>query len=39
MFEIFQITVSYSNAVLVAIMPHISNFAKALDLPIPQPVT
>jgi hypothetical protein len=38
-FEILQVTAAYSNAVLVAIMPHISNFAKALDLPIPQPVT
>jgi hypothetical protein len=38
-FAILQVTAAYSNAVLVAIMPHISNFAKALDLPIPQPVT
>lgn len=38
-FEILQITAAYSNAVLVAIMPHVSNFAKTLDLPIPQPVT
>ena len=38
-FEIIQVTAAYSNAVLVAIMPHVSNFAKALDLPIPQPVT
>ena len=38
-FEIFQVTVAYSNAVLVAIMPHISDFAKKLDLPIKQPVT
>jgi hypothetical protein len=30
---------AYSNAVLVAIMPHISDFTKQLDLPIPQPVT
>src|SRR5438477_870325 len=39
MFEIFQITAQYSNAVLLAIMPHVSDFAKRLDLPIPQPVT
>lgn len=39
MFEIFQVTAQYSNAVLVAIMPHISDFAAKLDLPIPQPIT
>ena len=38
-FEIIQVTAAYSNAVLVAIMPHVSDFAKALDLPIPQPIT
>lgn len=38
-FEILQVTAAYSNAVLVAIMPHVSNFSKTLDLPIPQPVT
>ncbi len=37
-FEIIQVTAAYSNAVLVAIMPHVSNFAKALDLPLPQPI-
>ncbi len=37
-FEIIQVTAAYSNAVLVAIMPHVSDFAKKLDLPIPQPV-
>jgi len=37
--EILQITAAYSNAMLVAIMPHISDFAKKLDLPTPQPVT
>lgn len=36
--EFFQITAAYSNAMLVAIMPHISDFAKKLDLPTPQPV-
>jgi hypothetical protein len=35
---IVQVTAAYSNAVLVAIMPHISDFAEKLDLPIPQPV-
>lgn len=38
-FELVQVTAAYSNAVLVAIMPHISDFSKKLDLPIPQPVT
>ena len=37
--EILQITAAYSNAMLVAIMPHFSDFAKKLDLPTPQPVT
>jgi hypothetical protein len=36
--EFFQITAAYSNAMLVAIMPHVSDFAKKLDLPLPQPV-
>lgn len=39
MFEIFQVTAQYSNAVLAAIMPYVSDFAKRLELPIPQPVT
>ena len=39
MFDIIQVTAQYSNAVLIAIMPHISDFSKKLDLPIPQPVT
>jgi hypothetical protein len=38
-FEILQVTAEYSNAVLVAIMPYVSDFAQRLDLPIPQPVT
>jgi hypothetical protein len=36
--ELVQITAQYSNAVLVAIMPHISNFAGDLNLPITRPV-
>jgi len=39
MFEFLQVTAEYSNAVLVAIMPYISDFARNLDLPIPQPIT
>lgn len=33
-----QITTQYSNAVLVAILPHISEFAQKLELPVPTPV-
>ena len=32
-------TATYSNAMLVAILPQISDFASKLDLPMPQPVT
>ena len=32
-------TATYSNAVLVAVLSHVSDCAKQLDLPIPQPVT
>jgi hypothetical protein len=37
-FEILQVTAAYSNAVLLAIMPHVADFAKKLELPISQPV-
>ena len=37
--ELLQITAQYSNAVLVAILPHVSDFAHKLNLPIPTPVT
>jgi hypothetical protein len=36
--QMIHMTATYSNAVLVAILPHISDFAKKLDLPIPQPI-
>ena len=39
MLQLIHMTATYSNAVLVAILPHISDCAKQLDLPIPQPVT
>lgn len=39
MFELVQVTAQYSNAVLVAILPHISDFARKLDLPVPMPIT
>jgi len=37
--ELIHMTLNYSNALLVAILPHISDFAKKLDLPVTQPVT
>ena len=37
--ELVHMTATYSNAMLVAILPHISDFSKKLDLPIPQPIT
>ena len=37
--ELIHMTAAYSNAVLVAILPHVSDFAKTLDLPIQQPIT
>jgi hypothetical protein len=39
MLQLIHMTVTYSNAMLVAILPHISNCAKQLDLPIEQPIT
>ncbi len=39
MYEILQVTAEYSNAVLVAIMPFVSDFATRLDLPMVKPVT
>lgn len=38
MTELVQITAQYSNAVLVAIMPYISDFAHKLNLPVSNPV-
>jgi hypothetical protein len=37
--ELIHMTATYSNALLVAILPHVSDFAKKLDLPMPQPIT
>ena len=39
MTDLVQITAQYSNAVLVAILPYVSEFAHKLNLPIPNPVT
>jgi hypothetical protein len=36
---LIHITAAYSNAVLVAILPHVNDFAKKMDLPIPLPIT
>jgi len=37
--ELIHMTVTYSNALLVAILPHVSDCAKKLNLPIVQPIT
>ena len=34
-----QVTAQYSNAVLMAIMPYISDVTHKFDLLVPQPVT
>jgi hypothetical protein len=39
MFELVQITAQYSNAVLVAVLPYVTDFSQKLDLPISTPVT
>lgn len=39
MLEFVQVTAQYSNAVLVAILPHVSDFAHRLNVPIALPVT
>lgn len=38
-FEWVQVTAQYSNAVLLAVLPYISNVAERLDLPVVRPVT
>src|SRR5882724_9671494 len=37
-FDLIHITAQYSNAVLVAILPYISDFARKLDLPVQTPI-
>ena len=39
MFTFIQVTAQYSNAVLVAVLPHISDFCQKLDLPVSSPIT
>ncbi|MDW7980283.1 MAG: hypothetical protein RMH97_06940 [Verrucomicrobiales bacterium] len=38
-FEIIRVTAEYSNAVLVAVLPYITDVAERLELPIQKPVT
>jgi hypothetical protein len=37
--EFIRVTAEYSNAVIVAVMPYVSDCAQKLDLPIPHPTT
>lgn len=37
--ELIHMTATYSNAMLVAILPQVSDFSAKLDLPIQQPIT
>jgi len=37
--QIIHVTAAYSNAVLVAILPHVNDFTKKIDLPISLPIT
>ena len=39
MLELVQVTAQYSNAVLVALLPYVSDFSKNMELPIPTPIT
>lgn len=39
MWELVQVTAQYSHAVLLAILPFVSDFSKRLDLPVPTPIT
>lgn len=36
---LIHVTAAYSNAVLIAILPHINDVAKKIDLPVPLPIT
>jgi hypothetical protein len=39
MMQLIHVTATYSNALLVAILPHVSDCAKQLNLPLSQPIT
>lgn len=36
--DFVQVTLAYSNAVVAAVLPHISDFSTKLELPLPQPI-
>jgi hypothetical protein len=37
--EYIRVTAEYSNAVLLATLPYVTDFSQKLDLPLPAPVT
>ena len=37
--EFIKVTAAYSNAVMAAMLPHFTDFARKLDLPVPVPIT
>jgi hypothetical protein len=37
--QLIHMTATYSNAVLLVVLTNVSDFAKKLELPIPQPIT
>jgi hypothetical protein len=39
MMELVRITAQYSNAVLVAVLPHVSDFAAKIEVPVHVPIT
>jgi hypothetical protein len=39
MWELVQVSAQYSNAVLLAVLPHVTDFSQKLDLPIITPIT
>ncbi|MCF7669904.1 MAG: hypothetical protein K9N48_09045 [Verrucomicrobia bacterium] len=39
MMDMIHVTMQYSNAVLVALLPHFSDFSQKLELPVPRPIT
>ena len=38
-FEVIGVTAQFSNAVLVAVLPYVSNVVQCLDLPVPHQIT
>lgn len=39
MLQFVQITAQYSNAVLIAILPQVSDFVRRAEIPVPTPIT